>query len=361
MRDATYTVLATDCLRSVAAINGLSDRLRGQRIAVTGGFGFVGTWIATTVAALNERFQADIRLNLLGREPQKWRQAQPGLNRADILCRAVDVRASFEFDRDTTLVIHAAGIADPRVQASAPQRVYQSTLFGLDNALSAAHRLENIQRFVHMGSGQVGGQGASSARRETEVGALDFRRLHHLYAETHRAAEAIANSFASQYRLPVTTVRPFTFLGPFQSLDAPWAVNNFIRDALAGHEIRVHGQGSSLRSYLYGSDAAAWLLQCALAGRDGAVYNIGGATPISHLQTASLVSEMTHPAPAVDVRSNVTDDSRSQDFYPDITAITADLGVYATVDVKTAIGRTLHWHAEALGEMRRLRQAELPA
>ena len=46
--------------------------------------------------------------------------------------------------------------------------------------------------------------------------------------------------------------------------------------------IRIHGDGTTRRSYLYGSDAAAWLLKVLVAGReDNEVYNIGGSEPVS--------------------------------------------------------------------------------
>lgn len=355
MLDSMQQQLRRDCLASAERVPGLIDGLRGQSVSVVGGLGFSGTWVAEMVAALNDKFGAGIRLHLIGREPQKWIAQHARLHRDDISLQAVDIRSAFEFAHDTTLVIHAAGIADPRIHASDPQLVYQSTLFGLDNALAATNRLENIQRFVLMSSGLVTGQTAHlSPLSETEVGRLEFRRLHNLYAEVRRAAEAIANSYASQFRLPVSTVRAFTFLGPFQPVDAPWAVNNFIRDALSGKEIRIHGAGSSRRSYLYGSDAAAWLLQSALRGKDGAVYNLGGDEAIAHAQAAEWVRERVTPEPKILVRTHGKEDPRSSDFFPDVAFTKSELGVQQAIDVRTAIARTLGWQADQQGLLRLL-------
>lgn len=350
MVDLMQKQLRQDCLASVNRVPRLVDGLRGQDVSVVGGLGFSGTWIAEVVAALNDEFDTGIRLHLIGREPKKWIAQHGRLQRNDISLKAVDIRSAFEYPRNTTLVIHAAGIADPRLHASDPQRVYQSTLFGLDNALAAANRLENIQRFVLMSSGLVTGQTAHmSPLRETEVGLLEFRRLHNLYAEVRRTAEAIANSYGSQFRLPVSTVRAFSFLGPFQPVDAPWAVNSFIRDALSGNEIRIHGNGSSRRSYLYGSDVAAWLLQSALCGKDGAVYNLGGDEAISHAQAAEWVSERVTQAPKILVRTHWKEDPRSSDFFPDLAFTKSELDVQQAIDVRAAIARTLEWQAGLQG------------
>lgn len=357
MLEAVSKQLRDDCRNSVAAVSGLADRVAGHRIAVIGGTGFVGTWLAETTALLNDEFGAGIRLDLLGRSGARWAERHPHLKRADIAVHAVDVRSPFELPRDATLVIFAAGIADPRISASEPQRVFQTNVYGLDNALSAASRLEGIQRFVNISSGLVAGATLPErAVTEEDIGVLDFTRFHNLYAEARRAAESLACGFAGQYRLPLSTVRAFTFLGPYQGTDAPWAVNNFVRDALAGHEIRIHGDGAVRRSYLYGSDAAAWLLQACLAGLDGAVYNFGGETAVSHAQAAAWVADRTTPTPKLDYRSRPRDDRRSHDFLPDLTHTKASLGVRITVDVASAITRTMQWHAKELGSMRHLRE-----
>jgi nucleoside-diphosphate-sugar epimerase len=358
MRDDLLLQLRRDCLASVSTIPSLAQSLRDQRIAVVGGFGFAGTWLAETVAALNDELGTSIALRLIGRDQQRWQSTNPHLTRADITLQTADVRAPFEFPRDTTIVIYAAGHADSRIQASDPQRVYQSIIFGVDNALSAANRLEGISRFVNVSSGLVAGvTGKSSGIDEQSVGLLDFKRVHNLYAEARRTSEAIASAFASQYRLPVSTVRAFSFVGPHQPLDAPWAINNFIRDAITGNEVRVHGAGDSRRSYLYGSDVASWLLQAAVAGADGAVYNVGGDEPVSHAEAANLIAELVNPMPKVLMRTVTGDDGRSHDFYPNLAVSHQKLGTRVTVNLRTAIERTISWHANAQRATRLLRTA----
>jgi nucleoside-diphosphate-sugar epimerase len=253
------------------------------------------------------------------------------------------------------LVLSAAGIADPRVWASEPQHVFQTTVYPLDHTLAAANRLENLQRLVLISSGLVAGAASGATVSERDVGMLDFTRVHNVYAEARRAAESLAHGFASQYRLPLSTVRPFTFLGPYQHIDAPWALNNFIRDALGGHEIRITGDGGTRRSYLYGSDVAAWLLRTAVAGQDGGVYNIGGAEAVTHAKAARLVGERIQPEPRVVFAGRLRDDQRSHDFVPDLSHTQQALGVRPTMGLVGAVERTLHWHAVRTGQMRRLR------
>ena len=155
MLDQAQKQLREDCRASFAKLADLPKQLAGQRIAVIGGTGFVGSWLAEAVAMLNDDLGANCRIDLFGRTASKWLDSRRHLERVDIGLHTIDVRSSFELPGDTTLVLFAAGIADPRVQASDPHRVFQTSLYGIDNALLAAARLERIQRFVNLSSGLV--------------------------------------------------------------------------------------------------------------------------------------------------------------------------------------------------------------
>jgi len=356
MLDAMQRQLRMDCIASLATMPSLGGKLAGHRIAVVGGTGFVGSWLAEAVTALNDDLGCSVRIDLLGRSAAAWQVAHAHLKRSDVEVHAVDARSPFELPRETTMVVFAAGIADPRVQASDPHRVFETNIFCLDHSLAAAGRLENIHRFVNLSSGLVlGGDLPRRALTETDLGSLDFTRLHNLYAETRRAAESLAGAYASQHRLPLSTARAFTFLGPYQPLDAPWAVNNFIRDALSGHEIRIHGDGATRRSYLYGSDVAGWLLKTLVDGSDGGAYNLGGIEPVTHGDAATWVAARTTPSPQLVYKSLPRDESRNHDFYSDVSHTMKALGVQVTFDVRTSIERSMRWHASRIGAARRVR------
>ena len=357
MLDELQQSLRKDCLESLAGLKDLPKRLTGHRIAVVGGTGFVGAWLAEAVAALNDDLGSQVRIDLLGRSAASWLDAHPHLNRDFISVQTVDVRSPFELARDTTLVLFAAGHADPRMHASDPHQVFQTSVHGVGHALAVAARLELLQRFVNISSGLVlGGAPGDRPLAEGDIGVLDFTRFHNVYAEARRSSESLLTAYAGQYRIPASTARAFTFIGPYQALDAPWAVNNFMRDALSGNDIRIHGDGATRRSYLYGSDAATWLLKLLLDGRDGEVYNLGGKEPVSHSDVAAHVAALTTPAPALAHKSKPAVSGRNHDFFPDLTHTMASLGVRQTMDVKTAIEKAMHWHAHRLGVMRRLRR-----
>ena len=121
-------------------------------------------------------------------------------------------------------------------------------------------------------------------------------------------------------------------------------MNNFVRDALTGQNIVLYGDGSTRRSYLYGSDAAAWLLGIMLNGEDGEVYNVGGLRPYSHREVAEMVASKCTENPKIVYKYQRDLTGRSYDFLPDLTKTQAKLGLSQVVELEDAINRVMNWY-----------------
>jgi nucleoside-diphosphate-sugar epimerase len=337
--------LRDDCLKSCESLPDVFSALAHRHIVVTGGTGFLGTWIAEMIAALNDEFNLGISLDLIARNPRVWEKAYLHLSgRPDIRVLSQDVRAPFEFDRKTHYVIHAAGIPNNRVHASDPLLVFQTTDLGISNALHASTQLDGLIRFLNVSSCLVyGTSNELGALSETRFFPTEAGQLHQVYADAKRAAEQIAAIYRSQKRLPISTLRPFTFTGPYQSLDRPWALNSFLRDVLHGNQIRIHGDGSARRSYLYGSDAAWWVLVALVKGQDGQVYNLGGADPISHVDLARVVLEVSNVRTSLMINTEPSKNQKLDELYPNMLFTTKSLGVQETVSLHDAVSKTYRW------------------
>ena len=344
MQADRFTEIRRDCLIACAGQPDVRAKLGLQVISVTGGTGFLGTWIAEMISALNDEYHSEIMLDLYARNINGWAQKYPHLaQRSDIRLKSQDVRSPFEFARNTSFVVHAAGIPNNRVHSSDPLRVHQTTLVGLNNSLDAASQLDNLLRFLNVSSCLVSGApNRPGALTEDDSFPITCGQLHTVYLEAKRAAENLAAVYRSQFRMPVSTIRPFTFAGPYQELDRPWALNNFLRDMLTGGDIRIHGDGNALRSYMYGSDAAWWTLAALVNGTDGATYNVGSPTAVTHLELVKLIIERTSPKPRVLV--NTVPSKRGRDeLYPDVSFTQKHLGVTQTCSLQQTVDKTWRW------------------
>lgn len=344
MTDHRFSKIRSDCLLACEGHEDIRNALAFKHISITGGTGFLGTWIAETIAALNDEYRLNVTLDLYARNTRDWRIKYPHLSeRSDVNLINQDVRSNFEFSRNTNFIIHAAGIPNNRVHSSDPLRVYNTTISGLAHALEAASYLDNLSRFLNVSSCLVSGRShQEGALKETEYFPTPCGQLHTVYTEAKRSAESLAAIYRSQFRMPVTTIRPFTFAGPYQELDRPWALNNFVRDVLSGGDIRVLGDGLSRRSYLYGSDAAMWSLAALVKGKDGAIYNVGSPDAVNHLELIDLINKYAFKASKVLLNTG-SEKSGPNDLFPDTEFIQKSLGVSQTCTLEQTIQKTLDW------------------
>jgi dTDP-glucose 4,6-dehydratase len=341
----------TDCIRSIGDGAPSLAALQGGRIVITGGTGFLGTWLVEIIAALNDDFGMRSSVKLYSRNPRAWAQLAPHLAaRKDVECAPIDVRAPFEFPSDATHIIHAAGIPDNRAHSSDPLRVFDTGVMGTQHALDAASKLEGLAKFLLVSSGLVARMPAGGAAVEDDFLAFDPNTPHAVYIESKRAAESLSATYRSQFRIPVTLLRPFTLIGPYQLPDKPWAINNFIRDALAGGTIRMQGDGSPRRSFLYGSDAAFWTLSVLAHGSVARSYNLGGGTPYSLKDAAELVAQAVGPHVRISYGTVARDQFRPADFFPDLTRIVSELGVEEHFTLFEAIDSTIRWQKALAAE-----------
>ncbi len=332
--------------------NNLLSPLKGGKILITGGTGFVGSWLVETLAFLNDQYGYQIKMQLLARHASQFKAGAPHLaGRGDVFLIDKDVRNILEIDEDVTHVIHAAANPDNRLHSSDPLRVMDVVSKGTESVLAAASRISGLKKLLNISSGLVYGPQplALEAMPESYSGGPDCSSIMSVYAEAKRFSETLCAAHRNQFKMPVVTARPFAFIGPYQLLDKPWAVNNFINDALRGGPINILGDEKTVRSYMYPSDLAFWLLRILAAGESGRIYNVGSPCGVTLKELADKIAANFTPQPEIVLASKDHKQQHRSRFVPDVKASQSELGLKIKVGIDEAIKKTLLWHKAVNG------------
>lgn len=335
-----------DCLRILDGRDKTLDPLRQSELVVIGGTGFVGTWIAEMVAALNDGYQFGIKLSLISRSTDQFANRLPHLaNRPDINLIKSDVRQLGQFPNNADWVIHAAANPDVRMHASNPLDTASIIVDGTMSVMRTAERLGRLKKLLYLSSGLVCGAQPATANGVAEnAPGAPAPDASFIYANAKRFAETLCSAARAQSRIPVLVARPFSFIGPYQSLDTPWAQTTFLSDALRGHHIRVLGDGQVVRSYLYGSDAAYWFLRILTAGESGDVVNVGSPAGVTLQDLAKEVAKNFEPSPEIMFNTAPRSAGRAAQLLPDTTHAKNEYGLSVITPLDEAIRLTAQWH-----------------
>ena len=328
---------------SVQQLNPLKD----STLLITGGTGFIGTWLTETIAFLNDHHGYNTNILLLSSRANDFKNKAPHLAlRDDVTLIQRDIRSLMDVREDINWIIHAAANPDNRLHSSDPKRTIEVIVNGTGSALELATRLPDLKKFMNISSGQVYGVQPWEMERilERSFGSLDCSSLTSVYPEAKRLAETMCTVYKNQQRLPITNARPFAFIGPYQLIDRPWAINNFIRDGLRGGPIRILGDGETIRSYMYPSDMAWWLLNILVHGKVGLSYNVGSPHGVTLQALAEKIAGKFSARPTIVSRLSSDENLKRTKFVPDINLAQRTLGLNLKVDLDTAISRTIQWN-----------------
>lgn len=324
------------------------ERLTGKRLFITGGTGFVGKWLLGTLVHANRERALRCEVVVLSRDPELFKRSCPDLAHAPgVELLHGDVR-SFKFPATHfDMIIH--GATDIAV-SGAPLEVLDTCINGTHRVLElAAHSC--AKDFLLLSSGAVYGRQPPElqALPETWNGAPDPLALGAAYGTGKRTAECLAIQSGRAQGMRVKIARCFAFVGPYLPMDKHFAIGNFIRDALQGQAITIHGDGAPLRSYLYAADLAAWLWSILLRGRDGEAYNVGGNEVVSIAGLAHAVNTALHTEVEVVCKTSMLPNCTPERYVPDLSKAWVEFGLRPCIDLQDSIQRTARWFHPEVG------------
>ncbi|CAB4862301.1 unannotated protein [freshwater metagenome] len=234
------------------------------------------------------------------------------------------------------VVFHQAGQPGVRLSWADGFRLYNEINVDVTQRLLEAVRYRSIKRFVYASSSSIYGNAASYPTMES-----DPPHPHSPYGVTKLAAELLCNAYASNFDVPVVSLRYFTVYGPRQRPDM--AIHRMIEAAVHGTPFNVFGDGSHVRDFTYVGDVVQANVLAATGDlAPGAVMNIAGgaSTTVSELLEA-VGAAVGQPVPLIWQAAQPGDVERTGGSIERARTL---LGWEPVTDLETGLARQVLWH-----------------
>lgn len=320
-----------------------------QKILLTGGTGFFGKWLTQALLAMNDRWQLGNELTILTRNKERAYVELPWLvGRPDVTIIEGDIQTA-EFAENFTSIIHGAAAASQDLNERHPEIMFDTIVNGTRQILKSAEKSE-CRRFMFISSGGVYGPQPEGIDQIPEgyVGAPSPFDPRSAYGEGKRAAEllcAIAQRRAG-FRLAIP--RCFAFIGPYLPLDIHFAAGNFLKCVHEGSPIKIGGDGTPLRSYLYAADLVAWLLYLLIQATDRpAPVNVGSGQAVSIETLAKTIREAgLNPNLQIEIKMKADPSMKPTRYVPSVSLAKTQYNLEAWTSLPDAAAKTLRWLAK---------------
>jgi dTDP-glucose 4,6-dehydratase len=236
------------------------------------------------------------------------------------------------------LVLHFASPASPPRYMAHPIETLHAGSIATEALLEVARR--DGARFVLASTSEVYGDPHVHPQTEDYWGNVNPNGPRSVYDEAKRYAEALTAAYRRSFDVDTTMVRIFNTYGPRMDPADGRAIPAFIRAALNGDDIPLHGDGSQTRSLTYVADLVRGILALAFSGHPGPI-NIGNPREQTLREIAELVLSLTGSGSTIVELPRPTDDPERR--RPDITLATQILGWAPEVAAEDGLATTIDW------------------
>jgi UDP-glucuronate decarboxylase len=318
----------------------IEDAFTGKSALVTGGAGFIGSWLCDVLIGLGAEVTSvdDFSTGRMQNIDQLTKNPSFKFVRRDVCA----FRPRGRFD----LIFHMAGHASPEEYQVHPIETLQASSFGSANVAELARK--NDATVLFASTSEVYGDAEVVPTPESYWGKVNPVGPRSCYDEGKRFAEALFLAYYKQYGLDVRIPRIFNSYGPRLREDGLYgrAMSRFITQALANKPITIYGDGKQTRSFCYIIDTITGLMMLTASDKvRGEVVNVGNSREVTILELAETIKELTkcksqltfHPLPKDDPKRRCPDTSKLQKL----------TGWRPRMELEKGLGRTIAWFSSA--------------
>jgi UDP-glucose 4-epimerase len=318
-------------------------------VAVTGGSGYIGSHV------IDALIDAGCTVRVLD---------QRAPHRADaewVPCDVLDLEGLTHAVAGADLVYHLAAVADVNDVIADPTVAVEVNTLGTARVLEAARRADAgrvvLASTVWVYAATSPAPGADGDQVD-EDSPFDPATDRHLYVTSKVAAEMACRDYLTLYGRPFTVLRYGIPYGPRMRDNC--VVAAFMQRAMRGETLRIDGDGSQHRFFVYVEDLARAHVRALDDVAVNRTYNLEGAVPVSIREIAESVIDLVGtgavefgPARPGDLRARTVSNERAR----------AELGWTPTTSFADGLARTHAWYlaraAELAAEADKAQAAEL--
>jgi UDP-glucuronate decarboxylase len=327
-----------------AIINNLGDlskHIEGKNVLVTGGAGFLGSWLCDVLVEQHanvicvDNLVSGLHANishLLGEDNFTFVRH--------------DITQPIFFDEPIDVVMHLASRASPFEFEKYPIQILKANTLGIWVALGVARM--HKARFLYTSTSEVYGATTDMPISEENRGNVNPIGPRSCYDEAKRCGESYVMAYKLEHELDTRIARIFNTYGPRMRAEGVYGrvIPRFIEQALSSKPLTIFGDGTQTRSFCYVTDQIEGLLMLAFSdGLEGEVVNIGNGDELTILGLAKLIKELTDSSSELEYHPLPQDDPPRR--RPDITKAREILGWEPKVELKEGLQKMIRWYTAA--------------
>lgn len=321
-------------------------KIKGKRIFITGGAGFIGSSLAERLIEDNEVVLYDN----FSRDSLSKKSFYGHKNLKVVTGDVRDGRKLSKAMQGADMIVHLAAIAGVDTVLSHKLETMKTNVIGTYSVLEAAQKLKKLERFIDFSTSEVFGAYAFKVDelQSTQQGSVGEARW--CYAVAKLAGEHFVHAYHETYGMPTVTIRPFNVYGPGQVGDG--AVKNFVERVLQNKNLVINGDGSQIRAWCYIDDCVDGILLCLMNKNVvGETFNIGNPkSVVTVYQLAAKIISLSGMNVRIEYKPAHSKDIEIR--IPNIDKARQLLGYEPKIELDEGIVRALAWYKVQMYEGR---------
>lgn len=308
----------------------------GKKLLVTGGAGFIGSWLSDALLGLGASVTCidNLSTGMVDSIDHLLSDRRFAFVQSDV----VDFNVGKKYD----YLLHLASRVSPEDYQQHPIDTLAANSLGSYRMLELARKTDS--RILYSSSSEVYGSAQVVPTPEDYWGNVNPVGPRSCYDEGKRFSEALCVAYNREHGLDVRIARIFNSYGPRMRANGSYArvAARFTQQALLGEPITVFGDGSQTRSLCYIADTILGLLMFLAAENvAGEVVNIGAPEEITILDLAEKIKAMAQSKSEIEFCPLPAEDPRRR--CPSISKAKGMLAWAPSVPLDEGLGRMLRW------------------